>query len=227
MLVPILYSEIFGTKPTRDDLRDLLTLLDWRYVAMFSAGIASISWQSGIEDPRQQQDLVMNTVRTLECGERVLMLMAAEPFRRLYMREGLFGIIRVAIENQSTVEDACVDAIDLLVKAILMANELISDELLPTSITRTASDLTKSEVRSQILRLQNPHDLRARTAAFMNWSNTAEAQASTNYLPVAADIERFFGVTWLEYAASAHVMLSRYAALSTWEVVERERIFLP
>jgi hypothetical protein len=153
MLVPILFSEIFGTKPTREGLRDLLTLLDWRYVAMFSAGIASISWQRGIEDPRQQQDLVMNTVRSLNYGERVLVLMAAEPFRRLYMREGLFGIIRVALENQATVESSRVDTIDLLVQAILMANELISDELLPTSITHTASDLTKSEVRSQVLRL--------------------------------------------------------------------------
>ncbi len=59
----------------------------------------------------------------------------------------------------------------------------------------------------------------------MRWSNTAEAQASSNYLPVTVDIERFFGVTWLEYAASAYVMLSRYAALTTWEAVEREKIF--
>ncbi len=95
----------------------------------------------------------MNTVRSLNYGERVLVLMAAEPFRRLYMREGLFGIIRVALENQATVESSRVDTIDLLVQAILMANELISDELLPTSITHTASDLTKSEVRSQVLRL--------------------------------------------------------------------------
>lgn len=124
MMVPILYSEIFGTKPTREDLREILASLDWRYVATFGAGIASISWQRGIEDPRQQQDLVMNTVRSLSYGDRLLAMMTAEPFRRLYTREGLFGIIRIAVEYHTTIEHPPSDAIDSLVKAVLMANEL-------------------------------------------------------------------------------------------------------
>lgn len=98
-------------------------------------------------------------------------------------------------------------------------------ELLPTNITHTASDLTKSEVRSQVLKIQNPHDLLARTDAFMRWSESTDAQASANSLPLAADIERFFGMTWLQYGASAYVVLSRYAALTDWDAVEREKIF--
>lgn len=226
-LVPILYSEVFGAhaKPTRDTLRQLLAQLDWRFVVMFSAGIASISWQRGIEDPRQQQDLVMNTVPSLKYGERVLAIMAAEPHRRLYTRDGLFGIIRVAVDTRTTLDGSPTNVMDLLVQSILMANELTSDELLPASITHTAVDLTKSEVRSQVLRLQNPHDLLARTDAFMRWSESEEARRSPDHLPIAADIERFFGITWPEYAASAYVMLSRYAALTSWEAVEQEKIF--
>jgi hypothetical protein len=225
MMVPILYSEIFDSKPTRDDLRAMLTRVDWHYAIMFAVGVSSISWQRGIEDPRQQQDLAANTLGSLSYGQRLLQMMAAEPYRKIYTREGLFGIVRTAAEAQAVVLQPPTDTMDVLVRAVLMANEITSDELLPASITHTAADLTKSEVRSNVLKLQNPHDLLARTDAFMRWSETADGRGSADHLPIADDIRRFFGLSWHEYAASAYIMLSRYASLTDWAAVEREKVF--
>jgi hypothetical protein len=224
-IVPVLYSELFGTKPSRADLTQTIALLDWRSVVTFAAGISSISWQRGVEDIAHQQDLAANMLSGLDYGGRLLAMMTTEPSRRIFTREGLFGIVRIALEEQAVLEQLCPNAQDVFVTALLMANEIISDELLPISITHTAADLTKSEVRSQVMKLQNPHDLLARTEAFMRWSETADGQRSKNHLPVAADLCRFSGLTWREYAACAYVILSRYASLTTWEAVEREKIF--
>lgn len=225
MMVPIIFSEIFDHKPTLDELHATVARLDWRYIITLSVGIASTSWQRGIENPAQQQDLAVNTLRELDYAPQLFEIMTSEPYRRIYTREALFAIAKVAILDRKVVDGPTNDAMDALVQAVLMANELTADELLPTSLTHTASDLTKSEVRSHVLRLQNPNDLLARTAAFMQWSETAEARQSPNCLPVSTDIARFFDVSWMEFAASAYVMLSRYAALIDWAAVEREKIF--
>lgn len=225
MMVPILYSEIFDHAPTVDELRATLARLDWRYVVTLSVGIASTSWQRGIEDPRQQQDLAMNTLPSLTYGSRLLELLAAAPYRRLYTREALFGVCKIAVMDRHISEEPAHDAMDVLVRSVLMANELTTLELLPANITHTATDLTRSEVRSHVLRLQNPHDLLARTAAFMHWSETAEARARPDYLPAVQDVQRFFGISWLDYAGCAYLMLSRYASMTDWAAVERERIF--
>lgn len=55
-IVPILYSDVFGRKPTRDNLRDFVGALPYVDVVCKCAAIALLSWQRGIENTRHQAD---------------------------------------------------------------------------------------------------------------------------------------------------------------------------
>ena len=69
LIVPILYSELFGTKPTRAELEGLLSALDWRHVVMFAVGIECISFlRHGVEDRTQQQRLTAEMASPLLYG---------------------------------------------------------------------------------------------------------------------------------------------------------------
>ena len=59
-VVPLSYSDVFGRKPTRDNLTDFVRALPCRDLVVKCSAIALLSWQRGIEDPKHQADLVHN-----------------------------------------------------------------------------------------------------------------------------------------------------------------------
>ena len=152
-------------------------------------------------------------------------ILSSESARRLYVRDSLFSIQKVAVESGCALGVDGSNRIDTVVKSILMANELCALELLPTPGVFGAAALVKSEVCSSVLALQNPHVLLARTQSFISWSGGKQALKDPDYLTIAHDLERFSGLSWEEYSTGAYAALSRYAILQTWNDVTEKGVF--
>ena len=215
---PILYSEVFDRKPTRDNLADLVRKINWHDLAAKCSAIALLSWQHGIEDPKQQTDLVANLLKSLPTYAPKIndMLKQHNPQRVLFTRDTLLALFRVAIVEQSEALPMSEQAFsDAFTRAALAANEFIADELLPFTVTRSATDLLASELRSMIVQIENPHKLLGRTRAFFEWSKTPKARHHPDHLSVEDDLRRFTGLTPLEFAAGAYIVLARTSGAKT------------
>ncbi|MGA3037429.1 MAG: hypothetical protein ABSE64_08060 [Vulcanimicrobiaceae bacterium] len=220
-LIPLIFSDFFGDAPTREALQELIGQLPWTYVVMLSAGISAISWQFGVEDPQHQAQLVKEFTSQLLYGPALLRRLQSDSKALLFTRESLFAVLKLAVVGGSDGSADPSQASDIFTKAILMANELLGEEISPVEFTRGPTDLLATELRSRPLQLENPHDLIARTNAFLEWSRSADAIASNNYLPIDVDFQRFTQLTPLEYMAAAYALLSRCSAMQRWDDVER------
>jgi len=114
---------------------------------------------------------------------------------------------------------------DLITRAVLMANELIHDEINPPRRTGSPADLMASEIRSKTSILENPHVLLARTAAFFEWCKDSSRTRSANELPVESDFHEMTGLTPEEYAAGAYAVLSRAAVIREPINISRSAVF--
>src|SRR5271154_66363 len=92
--VPILYSDICGGTSTRAELETLIARLDWKAVVSRAAGIAAISWRHGVEDESHQTQLVKAMTHGLVLGPAIERMIASDPHRLLFSREGLFAMLR-------------------------------------------------------------------------------------------------------------------------------------
>lgn len=217
ILSPICYSEVCGQAPSLSDLRTLIAIPEWKLLASRCIGIASIAWQHGIEDAEQHEMLFREFGRRLLYGPALELKLRRGSHRRLYTREGLLAIQRLAIVKQSTgtaLSDS--EFSDVFHKALLVANELVVEELNPESPSNTAKDFLATELRSVLSQQQNPHDLIARSASLFEWSNSLRGRAR-GADRLHNDFIKFTGLTPDEYAASAYLTLARSASTRTWD----------
>jgi hypothetical protein len=221
ILTPIIYSELFGSQPTIEDLTALVRIPEWKLIASRCIGIASISLQHGVEDPDHQQMLFREFGLSPLYGPALAAILRRDSHRRLYTREGLLAILRVAVVNQ--VEPGTVlsdlEFADLFHKCMLMANELVVNELNPDVPEGGAKDLLATELRSILAQQQNLHDLIARTAALFEWSDSSRGAAHGGALPLREDFERFTGLSPEAFAAATYLTLARPASMRTWNDV--------
>ena len=197
--------------------------MEWHEVVARTAGVAAISWQQGIEDEQQQRMLASVMTETLLYGPALIYRLDNEEHRTIFTREGLLALLRLAVTEGSSGVLAANFA-DCFMQATLIVNELLADEITPSSSTGSPTDLLPSELRSALLHLQNPHDLLGRTDAFFEWSRTPKAGLSRSHMPVEDDFRRFTGLTFLEYAAGAYAALTRCSVFRTWSDVEQRGI---
>ena len=207
--VPLLHEEIFGGKASRALLDDQLRRIDWRGVAEVAAGIAAASWADSMEEQKHQVPLVRNFATNPMVDVALIRRVIAEPHRPIFTRESVLAVLCEAVILRNEIEASQLEFNDAFLRAVLIANELLSGEITPETATGTAQDLLRSELRSQVLNIDGFHDLIARTDAFFSWATTATAQESENALTIEADFERFTGLSWRSYAAAAYACLSR------------------
>lgn len=220
---PVIYSDIFGRTPTRDNLASFVRELPYQDLVPKLSAIALLSWQRGIEEANHQKSLVENLLLHVpEYAGKIRTLIAqSSPQRILITRETLLALIRVAIvEESSNMPATEAKYADALVRAALAANEILASELLPGSATGTAIDLLASELRSAAVHIDNPHVLLGRTHAFFQWSKSARGLAHRDALPIEADLERFTGLKQLEYAAGAYAVLARTVTAKTLDEIK-------
>ena len=220
-LVPLVHSELFDDKPTRANLEATIGKAFWQSISMQIVGILCVSWQDGIENVDHQRALVVAMLRNLPYRDKIAKLLQEQPHRRLFTREGLVAVLRMAVAEGSAGDGTDDDHADAFVRASLIANELLAAELVPEVITNGPADLLPTELRSAILSLENPHDLLGRTDAFFAWSRTDKARASANYSDITADFFRFTGLTPIEFMAGAYFAFARYSSMVTIDEVKR------
>ena len=220
-LVPLLYSEILDGEPNRANLNAAVSKVFWQTIAMQIVGILCVSWQDGIENADQQRQLIVAMLRSLPYRYKIAKILEEEPHRRVFTREGLVAVLRMAVAEGSAGNGNIDDQADAFVSASLIANELLAAEVMPEVVTNGPADLLPTELRSAILNLENPHDLLGRTDAFFTWSRTEKARASANYSDITADFFRFTGLTPVEFMAGAYFTFARYSSMVKWDEVER------
>lgn len=213
-LIPLHHVDVWGGEVSRDLLESTVAKVDWRGVVEAVWGFLGASWLDGVEDARHQGPILKNFAKLVPLyGDVLVRKYSLEPHRPVFTREGMLAVLRVAVVLQSQHEASLAEFADTFVRANLIANELLSNEILPTDPQNSAVDLLRSELRSAVLHLDNPHDLLARAEAFIEWSKTSAALASENALPIEADFSRFTGLTWREYAAATYATFSRCATV--------------
>ncbi len=219
LITPILYSDICGTKPSIGDLIEIVRTPEWRLVPSRCIGIAALSWQHGIEDPEHQYRLFRDFGVRLLYGAALDSRLRKNSQQRLYTRESLLAVLRIAVVNKTDPGTILSDLefADVFHKAVLMANELIADELNPEVVTNGPKDFLATELRSILAQQQNPHDLIARTNALFEWNETPRAAAHGGVLPLRSDFEQVTGLSPEEFAAATYLALSRAAAMITWD----------
>lgn len=220
-IVPLNYEDVFGRKPTRDNLTDFVRALPFRDLVEKCSAIAALSWEHGVEEPRHQANLVHNLfVNEPTYAQKVRSLLQGEMRRLLLTRETLLAIIRIAIVEQSEGQRLSEAAwADKFIRALLAANQFIYDELMPADPTQSATDLIASELRSAIVALENPHILLGRSDAFFEWGETKRGKMHRDRLPLDDDLKRFTGLNHLEFAAGAYAILSRTASAKSFDEI--------
>lgn len=209
-LIPLYHADVWGGEASRDALEDAVRKADWRGVVEVVWGFLGASWPDGVEDSRHQGPILKNFAKLVPLyGDALLRRYSLEPHRPVLTREGMLGVLRAAVVSQSQPHASPSEFADAFVRANLIANELLGSEILPADSQNSAADLLRSELRSAVLHLDNPHDLLARADAFFDWSKTPKATASKNALPIEDDFRRFTGLSWREYAAATYTAFSR------------------
>jgi hypothetical protein len=223
-LVPLLSSEIFDAVPTRGDLENEVRKSHWQTLATQIVGILCVSWQDGIEEVSHQRRLIVAMMGGLPYRKKVADILQSNPHRRVFTREALVAVLRVAVAEGSEGNGEPAEQPDSFTKAVLIANELLATEIMLEEITNGPKDLLPTELRSAILQLENPHDLLGRSDALFEWALTDKARASENYSDVAADFMRFTGLTPFEFMSGAYFMFARYSSMVDWDTVEKTLI---
>jgi hypothetical protein len=225
VILAITYTDIFGgDSPTRSDLAEVVSRMNWRDAATASSGLSAITWQHGIEDP-EHQAMIESFVKDLPYGPALVVRLRSDQSRVLFTRESLLAVLRAAVVGRSNATNSLLEHMDFFTKANLIASELIHTEIDPPNRTNTSADLLGIELRSNIQKLENPHDLLARTSALFHWSRTPVAQASHNALALETDLAAFTGLTPIEFAAGAYSVLARAAAMRTPNDVSQSKVF--
>ena len=226
ILTPLEYTQVCSNDPpTREFLVELVRRMHWQQLIQRCAGISYLSWRQGIENLAHQNNLAENLVRSLFYGPAIIRRLRHEPQYRLCTREGLFALLRLAFIEKSEGDDSF-DFADSFVRANLAVNQLINAETLVDAPTGGASDLLRSELRSEIQQLENFHDLIGRTHALFEWSDSEAGRNSKNALPLKDDLRRFTGLTPLEYGAAAYSIVSRSTGFKKWDDVESVPLWL-
>jgi hypothetical protein len=140
--------------------------MNWRDAVTGSAGFSAITWQHGVEDP-DHRPTIESFVANLAYGPAIIMRLRADASRVLFTRESLLAVLRIAVIEESTAVTSLLEYMDYFTKANLMANELIHNEINPPEHTGTSADLLRTELRSYVLKLENPHDLLAPSVSMM------------------------------------------------------------
>ncbi|MGA3038871.1 MAG: hypothetical protein ABSE64_15510 [Vulcanimicrobiaceae bacterium] len=220
VLTPVIYSDIFGEPASLEKLVEFVRVPNWKLVGTRCIGIAALSWQHGIEDPEHQARLFREFGYPLLYGPGIASIMQ-DPRRRLYTRESLLAILRIAAVNEVAPGTLLSDLefADVFHKAVLAANELVTNELNPENPVHGAKDFLATELRSILAQQQNPHDLIARTAAFFEWSESARATEYLGELRPRSDFESFTSLTPEKFAAATYLTLARAANMRTWNDV--------
>jgi hypothetical protein len=102
--VPLLYSEIIGGVPLRDDLETVVRKIFWQTIVMQVTGILCVSWQDGIESRDQQNRLVAAMVKHLPYRDRIAAVLSKDSQRILFTREALIAATRVAVTEGSAAD---------------------------------------------------------------------------------------------------------------------------
>jgi hypothetical protein len=219
------YSDIWGGEPTRAELEELIAKADWRDVVTTIAGIAAIGWQHGIEDDAHARTVESFVGDQPLYGRSLILKLRADNSQVLFTDESLLTVLRLAVVSEGSSSLMQRDLRDLITRAVLMANELIHDEINPAQRTGSPADLMASEIRSKTSILENPHVLLARTAAFFEWYKDSSRIRSANELPVETDFREMTGLTPEEYAAGAYALLSRAAVIREPINISRSAVF--
>jgi hypothetical protein len=219
------YSDIWGGEPTRAELEALIANVDWRDVVTTIAGIAAIGWQYGIEDADHMGVIESFVGDQPLYGQPLISKLRADHSQVLFTDESLLAVLRLAVVSGGSSSRMQRELRDLITRAVLMANQLIHDEISPAQRTGSPADLMASEIRSKTSILENPHVLLARTAAFFDWCKDSGRPRTPNELPVESDFGKMTGLTPREYAAGAYAVLSRSAAIRQPINISRAAIF--
>jgi hypothetical protein len=207
------YSDIWCGAPTRAELEELIAKADWRDVVTTIAGVAAIGRQYGIEDDAHARTVESFIADQPLYGQSLILKLRADNSQVLFTDESLLAVLRLAVVSHGSSSLMQRELRDLITRAVLMANELIHDEINPPHRTGSPADLMASEIRSNTSILDNPHVLLARTAAFFEWCKDSGRIRSANELPVESDFHEMTGLTPEEYAAGAYAVLSRAAVI--------------
>jgi hypothetical protein len=209
-LIPLYHADVWGGEASRDVLEATVLKIDWRGVVEVVWGFLGASWLDGVETAKHQAPILKNFAKLLPLyGHALTRRYSLEPHRPVFTREGMLAVLRAAVVSQAQPSSSQLEFADAFVRANLIANELLGTEIVPLASQNSAADLLRSELRSAVLHLDNPHDLLARAEAFFDWSKTPNAAASENALPIEDDFRRFTGLSWREYAAAAYAAFSR------------------
>lgn len=220
------YKDIWGSDPTRPELEAIIAEMDWRDVVTTSSGLSAPSWQHGIQDA-DYKAFITSFVQDLPIyGPILAHRVESDVSSVLFTDESILSVLRLAVVIGGTKPHTSNELRDLFVRAALMTNQLIHDELDPAVRTGTSEDLLASELRSRTLNLEPLNTLLARTASFFEWAaQSPEARSSANYLPVEDDLKRFTGLSPSEYTAGAYQMLARSALIRQPNDISRGYMF--
>jgi len=222
--IPLTYSAIDLSPVTREHLVDVTRRMHWQGVAKVASGVASISWQRGIEDRSEQERFVRAFTQRLIYGPALVRALRQDAKALVFTRENFLAILRIALVEMSE-GDGEGDAFpDHFTRACLMANTLLLDEVTPPHPQGDARDLIASELRSIVLQPSNIHDDLGRADAFIRWAGTLPAEASTKRLRVVDDFLSFTQLSPDEFAAAAYITTARYTRLSTWDLVDQHGV---
>jgi hypothetical protein len=219
--VPIIHRTISNDPATREMLVGQVRRMHWQTAAKLSVGIASVAWWTRPEEAKHQNELAARLVQPLLYGPAITRRLQQGPPAILFTRESLLTVFRIALVEMSDGTSALDATSDAFTRAILLANELLSDEINPPKITNSAADLLASELRSIVQQRPPVHEAIARSDAFIRWLDSETAKASSERLPVREDFVRFTGLELDEYLASVYLVLSRNVGMPNWDAVDR------
>jgi hypothetical protein len=150
---------------------------------------------------------------------KIIDILDTEPDSILVHDEQLAVLIKYALLHANAANWPAGEAAQLLIRLMLVYNSLHGREHEPKPGDFDA--LIQFELRAVFNLDEHLGHVIRRYAAFFEWARTSpEAQASANRLDLDADFQRFYGVTYEEWAAAAFCILAYFRQITSAKAME-------
>ncbi len=217
--VYVTFERVFAQKARPQDLVNYISQFPMVPLVRLLCGIGAISHNSSHATPFDIQQNFADEFRDNSGMKRVIELLTAEPDNVFVSEEQVASLIKYALLNAHS-DHWPSDAGDLLVRMLLVYNSLRGVEHEPKRDDRDT--FMNFELRAAANFDESLAAIIARFAAFFDWARTdADAKASPNYLDLDADFSRFYGMSYMEWAAAAFAFLTHFRRITNAAEMEK------
>jgi hypothetical protein len=225
MGVLLTFERVFSQKARPDDLTMYIGRFPLLGFIEMICGLSALVHNDRNKTPFPlQMAFAIEFAKGLPYMKRVIEMLEKEGDLVLIHEEQLAVLIKYGLLHATAQEWPKGEGADALIRAMLCYNSLQGAEFEPKP--GDFESFMRFELRAVFNLAEHLSFVIPRYAKFFEWARTPEAKASTNALDLDSDFQRFYGMSYEEWAAAAYGFLTHFRSLVDFKTLQEKKAVL-